>query len=363
MGTNIRALVILCVMATAAEANTTHLDIVWGGSAGTVVFIHGKGNCTDSGMSSYDSRCGTDPKGYWLNSTNDGGDGHDMMNEATARQNSDGTWTYWEAISVRYDGENQAFWNATSDVAACLTDLAAGTNSSGCNPSLIRRTQFRIVAHSMGGAIVDRMFSTGWWPGLTGSGGAIVGNVVTSSGALAGAKSASALYGVDGASNFCTTLTSWVIGWALKTVGTNSLTRGNVLGEANNGKAGKSPRWFNKITTAGGGGSCNNNSSDSISEHVNDTNMGLLCGCIGTTSDDDSDGILWNYDTDPTSSPSTSNGGKYRSQYTGYYWHFISSWANHSHTRNDAYAPKYGYQTSSSCYPISPGTCIGQYAW
>lgn len=361
MGINIRALVILCAMATAAEANTTHLDIVWGGSAGTVVFIHGKANCTDSGMGSYDSRCGSDPKGYWLNSTSDGGDGHDMMNEATARQNSDGSWTYWEAISLRYDGENQGFWSATNDVAYCLRDLEQGTNSTGCNPSNIRRTQFRIVAHSMGGAIMDRIFSTGWWGDLTG--GAIIGNIVTSSGSLAGAKSASALYGVDGASNFCTTLVSWVIGWALKNPGTQSLERGVVIGEANNGKAGKSPRWFNKITTAGGGGSCNNNSSDSIAESVNDTKMGLLCGCIGTSSDDDSDGILWNYDSDPTSNPGGSNGGKYRAQWTGYYWHFISSWANHSHTRNDAYAPKYGYQTSSYCYPISPGTCIGEYAW
>ena len=363
MGKTVSVLVIaVLAMTGVASANPTKLDIAWSGSNGTVVFIHGKANCTDSGMGMYDSRCGNDLRGYWLNSTNDGGDGHDFMDEATAR--TDGSsWTYWEAISIRYDGENQAFWSATNDVAACLSDLAAGTNSSGCNPSLIHRTQFRVVAHSMGGAILDRILSTGWWPQLTGSSGAIIGSPVTSSGALAGAKSASALYGVDGASNFCTTLVSWVAGWALKNAGTQSLERGTVIGEANNGKAGKSPRWIYKVTTTGGGGSCNNNSADSISESVDDGKMGLLCGCIGTSSDDDSDGILWMYDTDPTSNPSASNGGKLRSQYTGYYWHWVASWANHSHTRNDAYVAKYGYQTASGCYSISPGTCVGQYAW
>ena len=363
MGNRVRALIIFLVaMSGTADANTTKLDIVWSGTQGTVVFIHGKGNCTMSSLGSYDSRCGSDPRGYWLNSTDDGGDGHDFMDEATARNTTNG-WLTWEAISIRYDGENQGFWSAAADVAACMSDLAAGTNSSGCNPSLIRRTSFRVVAHSEGGTILDRIFSTGWWPQLTGPAGAIVGNPVASSGALAGARSSSALYGVDGASNFCTTLVSWVIGWALKDPGSQSLTRGSVIGEANNGKAGKSPRWFNKITTTGGSGSCNNNSSNSISESVDDGKMGALCGCIGYSSDDDSDGILWMYDTDPTSNPGASNGGKLRSQYTGYYWHFVASWANHSHTRNDAYVAKYGYQTTSGCYTISPGTCVGQYAW
>ncbi len=363
MGKSVSALVILVLGLTGvASANTTKMDIAWAGTQGTVVFIHGKANCTDSGMGMYDSRCGNDLRGYWLNSTNDGGDGHDFMDEATAR--TDGSsWTYWEAISIRYDGENQAFWYAANDVAACLSDLAAGTNSSGCNPSLIRRTQFRVVAHSMGGAILDRILSTGWWPQLTGAGGAIIGSPVTSSGALAGARSASALYGVDGASNFCTTLVSWVAGWALKNAGTQSLTRGTVIGEANNGMAGKSPRWIYKVTTTGGSGSCNNNHSDSISESVDDGKMGALCGCIGYSSDDDSDGILWMYDSDPTSNPGGSNGGKLRSQYTGYYWHWFASWANHSHTRNDAYVAKYGYQSAAGCYAISPGTCVGQYAW
>ena len=102
--------------------------------------------------------------------------------------------------------------------------------------------------------------------------------------------------------------------------------------------------------------------SDSISESVNDTKMGLLCGCVGYSSDDDTDAIVWQYDSDPTSNTGGSNGGKYRSQYTGYYWHWVASWANHSHSRNDAYVVKYGYQTATACYPISPGTCVGQFA-
>jgi hypothetical protein len=274
-----------------------------------------------------------------------------------------GTWSWSEAFTIRYNGNDQDYMSAANDVANCLRDLKAGTNSSGCNPSYYQRTSFYLVGHSEGGAIIDRILSLpgSVGSGLSSSGGAIVGNPDTLAGALAGAKSASALYGVDGASNFCTTLVSWLAGWAIKDTGTGSLTRGTVLGEANNGRAGKSSRWVNKVTTVGGGGSCNNNSSDSISESVDDGKMGLLCGCVGYSTDDDSDGILWMYDSDPTSNPSGSNGGKYRSQYTGYYWHFISSFANHSHNRNDAYVSKYGFQDSSGCYSISPGTCVGQY--
>jgi len=350
-------------IASTAEANKTRLDIVWGGTQGTVVFIHGKGNCTESSLGSFDSRCGNDAHGYWLNSPSDGGDGHDFMDEATVRVNANGTLTTWEAIAIRYDGENQGFWSAANDVAACLKDLAAGTNGSGCNPSLVHRTSFGIVVHSEGGAIIDRILSTGWFPELTGPNGAIIGSPVTSAGALAGAKSASALYGIDGASNFCTSLVSWVAGWALKTPGTQSLTRSSVIGEARNGLAGKSPRWVLKITSTGGSGSCNNNFVDGIAESVNDSKLGLLCGCVGFSSNDDTDGVLWQFDTDPTSNPSASNGGKLRSEYTGYYWHWVASFANHSHNRNDAYVSKYGYQSASFCYPISPGTCVGQYAW
>src|SRR5512140_2968147 len=171
-------------IASTAEANKTRLDIVWGGTQGTVVFIHGKGNCTESSLGSFDSRCGNDAHGYWLNSTSDGGDGHDFMDEATVRVNANGTLTTWEAIAIRYDGENQGFWSAANDVAACLKDLAAGSNASGCNPSLVHRTSFGIVVHSEGGAIIDRILSTGWFPELTGPNGAITGFPVTSAGAL-----------------------------------------------------------------------------------------------------------------------------------------------------------------------------------
>jgi len=343
-----------------ASANPTALDLVWGGSNGTVVFIHGHGNCV--GTAGSDSRCSSDPKGYWLNSTSDGGDGHDMLNESTAKctsgtNGSCSAWSFSEAFTIRYDGVNQGFWYAANDVANCLRDLMNGQNNSGCNPNLYQRTSFKIVAHSEGGVILDRIVSSGWWPDITNA----IQGMATASGALAGAKSASALYGVDGASNFCTSLVSWLAGWALKDTGNASLTRGTVIGEANNYHQGKSPKWINKITTTGGSGSCNNNNNDGISESVNDSKMGLLCGCIGYSSDDDTDGVLWMYDNDPTANPSNNGGGKYRSQWTGNYWHWFSSWANHSHNRNDAYVSKYGYQGTNGCLTVSPGTCVGQY--
>lgn len=386
------AFVSLMVVGSAAEARTVRLNFVWGGnSAGgtgtkAVVFIHGHGNCTESSGSGYDSRCGSDARGYWLNSKNDSGDGHDLMDEAaskctasgctaTAQTCTDpttcpvsytGTWKWWDAFAIRYNGNDQGFWDATNDVAGCLVDLRNGTNTTGCNPNLYRRTQIYLVGHSEAGAIIDRIFSTGWWSSgsnnLTGSGGAIVGSPNLLAGALAGAKSASALYGVDGASNFCTSLVSWLARWAIADAGTASLTRGTVIGEANNGKAGKSGRWLYKVTTTGGGGSCNNNGAyASVNEHVNDTGLGTLCGCIGYSTDDDSDGILWMYDTDPTSNTAGSNGGKYRSQYTGYYWHFSASKANHSHNRNDAYARTKGLQNYTGCVSAVPGSCVGQY--
>ncbi len=361
-----------------ASALPVKLDLVWGGNGGgTTVFIHGHGNCV--GGNGSDSRCVNLSYGYWLNSTEDGGDGHDFLAEATSKctasgctmacsgtgcgtMSYSGSWTYSEAFTIRYDLVNQSLWNATNDVANCLMDLKNGTNTTGCNPSRYQRTSFRVVGHSAGGSVIDRMFSGGWWPGLTGTGGSIVGNPVSDSGALAGSRASSALYGTDGASNFCTTLVSWVAGWALKSTGNASLTRGTLIGEANNGKAGKSPRWIYKVTTAGGSGSANNSGKDSVKEDANDTKMGILTGCVGYSSDDDTDGVLWQYDSDPTSNPGGSNGGKYRSQYTGYYWRWIPSWANHSHNRNDAYVKKYGFQNYTGCYYISPGTCIGQYA-
>jgi hypothetical protein len=347
-----------------ASANTTKLDYVWGGDTTkpATVFVHGHGNCV--GTSGSDARCSNSAVGYWLNSTEDGGDGHDMMWEATAKctngtagVNTCTSWSYSEAFSIRYDGVNQAVWGAANDVGYCLRDLVQGTNTTGCNPNLYKRTNLKLVFHSEGGAIADRIFSTGWFPEVASA----TSSVATSAGALAGARSASALYGTDGASNFCTSFVSFLAGWALKDTGTASLTRGTIIGEARNGKAGKSPKWFNKITTTGGSGSCNNNNKDGISENANDGKMGALCGCIGYSTDDDTDGVLWMYDTDPTANPAGSNGGKYRAEYTGNYWRWGASWANHSHNRNDAYVRKYGYQGTNGCYWISPGTCIGQY--
>lgn len=362
---------------SSAIALTVNLSYVWGGNGGgTTVFIHGHGNCV--GGKGADARCVDSAFGYWLNSTEDGGDGHDFMAESTSRCTASGcamacastgcssvkytgAWSYSEAFAIRYDLINQSVASATNDVANCLRDLRNGTNTTGCNPSLYRRTSFRVVGHSAGGAILDRILSTGAWPELTGPNGAITGLPVTSAGALAGSRAASALYGLDGATNFCTNLVSWVAGWALKDTGTASLTRSTMIGEANNGRAGKSPRWVYKITTAGGSGSANNHSQDGVQENTNDLKMGALVSCVGYSQDDDSDGVLWSYDSDPTANPSGSNGGKYRPQYTGYYWHWISSWSNHSHNRNDAYVKKYGFQSYTGCYYISPGTCIGQY--
>ncbi len=337
------------------------LDLVYDGSAGTVVFIHGHHNCV--GTEGADAECSADPLAYWSNGAGQGGDGASLLDHASGRVDEQGAWTYQETFTIRYDGVSQPVWDATADVAACLVDLAQGKNDSGCNPKQYRRASFRLVGHSEGGAIIDRIFSTGWWPERTSENGAVVGSPVTLAGALAGAKSASALYGVDGASNFCTTLVGAAAGWAFRDPGSASLTRGSMIGEANNGKAGKSPRWIYKTTTSGGRGSCNNASVRSVRESTNDFSMGLLCGCIGYSRDDDADGIVWQYDSDPTSDPEGSNGGKYRAQFTGYYWRWLATWANHSHSRNDAYVARYGAQTHDACNAFAPGTCIGQFAW
>lgn len=376
--TALGAALIVALWSSQAMARTTYLNYVWAGNTagqtGTVgmVFIHGHGNCTESSGTGYDSRCGTNSVGYWLNSTDDQGDGHDLLNEASSTALTStssatvsngtvtysGSWAFYDAFAIRYNGTDQGFTSATNDVGNCLNDLVKGTNSSGCNPNLYKRTKIVLVAHSEGGALVDRILSTGSWPAIN---TAIAGGgwaVFTLAGALAGAKSASALYGVDGAGNFCTTLVSWLAGWALKDTGTASLTRGSVRGETNYGRAGKSPIWVNVVTTTGGSGSCNNNSVVAVKESANDLQMGTLCGCIGTSSADDSDGVLWSQDTNP----GTYNGGKSVAGYTGQYWHWIDSFANHSHNRNDAYATRYGVQTMSSCDTHVPGACIGMQA-
>src|SRR5687768_18065120 len=72
-----------------ASALPVKLDLVWGGNGGgTTVFIHGHGNCV--GGNGSDSRCVNLPYGYWLNSTEDGGDGHDFLAEATSKCTASG---------------------------------------------------------------------------------------------------------------------------------------------------------------------------------------------------------------------------------------------------------------------------------
>jgi hypothetical protein len=340
----------------AEAANGVALQYVYGGSGGTVVFIHGKGNCGYGAGGG----CGGNPNAYWTNGSN----GATILNEATTKWSTGGT-TYLEAFAIGHDTENQGYWTSANDVANCLRDLMAGTNSSGCNPSLYRRSRFHLVAHSAGAAIVDRIVSSGWYPDIT---AAIDGGIISDQGALAGARSASALYNVDGQGNWVTGFVSWLsgtLGMELKSNGAWSLTRGNVNNEAALGRQGHSPKWFYKITTSGGGCSANNNGSwefcgTGVDEHDNDLKMGAACASVGYSSDDDSDGILWNYDTDPTSNTGN-GGGKYNYRYTGAYWHWISSWANHSHGRNDAYTTKGDWMTSSGCYTRSPGTCIAMY--
>lgn len=341
---------------------TPQLQYVWSGSSGTVVFIHGKSDCS-SGMSDCNSGTSTSgPKAYWTNRSTS----YNMLNEATTHYDSTGAAHYYEAFSIGYDLANQGYWSSANDVGNCLKDLYSGTNNSGCNPNHYQRTSFHIVTHSAGGAIIDRLLSTGWYS----INSHVVGNVVTLAPALAGSRASSALYGIDGYSNFCSSLVSWLAGWAFKNNGAQSLTRSAVIGEANKGYAGRSPRWLLKVTTTGGDCSANNNSfwcGTSVDEHDNDGNMGTLVGCLGYSSSDDTDGLLYWSDTDPTNNtgangcPSGDHSCHYYSQFSGSYWHWFETWANHSHSRDDAYTTKGDWQTPTTCVTRSPGTCVGQF--
>jgi hypothetical protein len=360
--------------ATAAAA--PQLQYVYGGSAGTVLFIHGKSDCS-SGMGDCNggnATSGVGPNRYWTNA----GNGATMLNEATTKYTSTGT-LYYEAFSIGYDLANQGYWSSANEVGACIQDFYQGTNNSGCNRidpntgNYYQRSMFRVVTHSAGATVMDRLLSTGWY----GINQHIIGGVAALSPALAGSRASSALYGMDGYSNFCTSLVSWLAGWAFKNNGAQSLTRSAVIGEANKGYAGKSTVRFNKVVTTGGSCSANNNSfwcGTSVSESDNDGNMGSLASCLGYSSSDDTDGLLYWSDEDPTAYTTTTttdpnyrgcvNGHcKYYAQFTGDYRHWFESWANHSHTRDDAYVTKGDWQSTSGCYTRSPGTCVGQYAW
>lgn len=347
------------------------LQYVWDGPAGTVVFIHGKADCSTAMTNCDGGDAATGPVAYWTNSAND----KSMLDEATTTLHSDGSKSHYEAFALGYDLENQAYWDAARDVGACLQDLYQGANQSGCNPAGYQRSYFRIVTHSGGAAVIDRLLSTGWY----GIDSHVVGEVVALAPALAGSRAASALYGVDDSRGWCSTLVSWLAGWALKNDGSMSLTRGSVTGQASQGLAGRSPIWILKVVSTGGEFSADNDGCGTpgggvtVREDDNDCAMGLLAACLGTSDSDDTDGLLYWSDEDVTAdvasngcnSTDTHDGNAvschYYPQYTGAYWHWFASWANHSHSRDDAYTTLGDWQTASGCTRRSPGTCVGQY--
>lgn len=357
--------VVVAAGARTASAGA-QLQYVWGGSAGTVVFIHGKADCSTSMSDCNGGDSVAGPRAYWSNSSNS----WDLLNEGTTKYTTNGT-NYYEGFAIGYDLDNQGFWYSANDVGWCLQDLYQGTNNSGCNPNLYQRTQFHIVTHSAGAAVIDRLMSTGWYS----INSHVIGNVVTIAPALAGSRASSALYGIDGYSNFCSSLVSWLAGWAFQNNGAQSLTRSAVIGEANKGYAGRAPTWFLKVTTTGGGCSAYNvgawyqSCGVSVNEHDNDSAMGALSVCLGYDSNDDDDGLLYWSDSDPTNNtgangcPTSDHSCHYYSQFTGYYWHWFESWANHSHSRDDAYTTDGDWNSTSGCYLRSPGTCVSQYAW
>jgi hypothetical protein len=329
----------------------------------TVVFIHGKGDCS-TGMSDCNGGdATTGPNAYWTNRSNN----LTMLDESTTKYYSDGTFQYFEAISLGYDLKNQGFWSSAADVGNCLTDLHNGTNTSGCNPNLYQRSTFYIDTHSAGATVLDRLLSTNWYSTRSYVRG--TPNVVSP--ALVGSKAASTLYGDGlGSGSLCSSFVSWIAGWFIKDNGTASLTKSTVIAEAAKGYAGKSPITMYKIVTTGGSGSANNNWTTSVDEHDNDSSMGALAGCMGSSSSDDMDGLLYWSDEDPTSAnPATGGAGcpagdhscHTYAGWTGSYRHWIESWANHSHTRDDAYTTLGDRATATTCVYRSPGTCLGQF--
>ena len=363
---SVLAIAVLLTLAAAGDAlaGGPQLQFVWSGGGGTVVFIHGKADCSTSMTDCNSADATKGPVGYWTNNSNNA----DLLNEATTKYawvNGAKTTTYYEAFAIGYDLRNKGFWDSASDVGACLQDLYSGTNASGCNPNRYQRTSFHIVTHSAGATVIDRLMSTNWY----GIRAHVVGGILSLAPALAGSRASSALYGIDGYGNFCSSLVSWLAGWAVKDPAAQSLTRSAVIGEANKGYAGRSPQYINKITTTGGSGSANNNWNTSVNEHDNDSSMGALASCLGYSSSDDMDGLLYWSDSDPTNNtgangcPSGDHSCHYYSQFSGLYWHWFESWANHSHSRDDAYTTlgDWGNCTSSgcTCYFRSPGTCLG----
>jgi hypothetical protein len=373
------------LLVTSFAAAAPQMQYVWGGTGGTVVFIHGKSDCSTYMTDCNSATAYTGPIGYW---TNDGESSRNLLlDEATRNYTSGSNYTRYEAFAIGYDLDNQAIWNAANDVGGCLQDLYQGTNSSGCNPSGYQRTQFIVVTHSAGGTVIDRLLSTGWFSGAPAGGNywsRHIKWVISIAPTLAGSRSASALYG-QGYGNFCTTLVSWAGGFGLKDTGAASLTRSSITGSGNQGNYGRSPVNLYKVPSTGGSCSADNNCGDftcsffegcgaSVNEHDNDTNMGALATCEGYSSSDDMDGLVYWSDADPTNNTSangcnttdTAYGSGhtsciYYSQFTGAYIHWFTTWANHSHSRDDAYTYQYGIQSTGGCMYYSPGTCVGQY--
>jgi hypothetical protein len=377
------------MLVSAVAMATPQLKYVYAGASPTIVFVHGKADCSTTMTDCYSGDGTTGPVGYWTNDSY----GTNMLDESSRQYTAPGVYTRHEVFAIGYDLDNQAVWYAANDVGGCLSDLMAGTNNSGCNPSKYQRTNFIVVTHSAGATVMDRLLSTGWFSnppaGSSNGWSSHIPWVISLAPALVGSRSSSALYGVDGYGNFCTSFVSWVAGATLKDNGAASLTRGTIIGQANSGYAGRSPVNLYKVTTTGGSASANNagcvpvfgcgwsSGSIDVNEHDNDEDMGLLAGCEGYGSSDDMDGLVYWSDSDPTGDPTPSQGAgcntvdtaygsgvtscHYYSQYTGSYIHWFTSWANHSHSRDDAYTSLGDWQSTAGCYFRSPGTCVGQY--
>jgi hypothetical protein len=357
-----------------ATPGAPQLQYIYGGGSGTVVFIHGKGDCS-RGMGDCNGGDSTSgPAAYWTNDAN----GVTMLNEATTQYGSNGA-SYFEAFAIGYDYDNQGYWYAANDVGSCLRDLYQGTNWSGCNPSLYQRSSFHVVTHSAGATVMDYLLSyvdqQTWGYGIQPH---LTGWVVSLAPALVGSRASSALYG-QGYGNFCTGLVSWLAGWAFQNNAAASITRASVVGMANAGKAGRTSYWILKVPSTGGSYSANNDGcgtfwgGTTVREDDNDCSMGALAGCLGYSNSDDMDGLIYWSDADPTNNTGangcnnsdTHDGNavscQYYGQYSGAYWHWFTTWANHSHSRDDAYTTLGDWQSASGCNTRSPGTCVGQY--
>jgi hypothetical protein len=357
---------------TASAAGAPQLHWIYGGTNGqTIVFIHGKSDCSKSMTDCNGGGTGNELS-YWENTSTGG--------NQIANMRMIGSATY-DAFTIGFDLDTQGFWSAANDVGSCLADLYSGTNSSGCNPSLYKRTSFHIVTHSAGATVIDRLLSTGWF----GVNAHVTNGVAAIAPALTGSYASAVLYNQANANGawYCNNpITNGLIDifgkWALGDAAAASLTNNTVLGEANKGYAGRSPIWFNKIVSYGGSGSADNSNNISVNESSNDFEMGALACYLGYSSSNDMDGLLYWSDSDPTNNTSangcsasgTAYGGTnschYTSQFSGAYWHWITTWANHSHSRDDAYTTLWG----PGCYDLSNGYtypalggCIGNYAF